>query len=451
MIKIRGIGKKILLSYLMLLLFVLLFTNITFWILSETYITQKTRDKLVEEGQHIANIYKETNYKKDVLESKFTNRKNFTIAGRFIDSNILVMNEKHELIYTDMDMEMIQYFTQADFEKEFQSSLNGYETAHVAINDGDKILRGHVFLITKQEDIAELISLNRESLSISIMFAMILAIVLGILFEKSITRPIKLLQKKMMNFSPSHPQYEPKIETGDEIENLDKCFMSMINKIVEIDRAKTTIFQNTSHELKTPLMSISGYAEAIKDGIAEGEAVEECLDIIIQESKRLRGTLDDLIYLSKVDEMTESYTFNETYLSDIIYTAIKAVQSLANDKQIELVYNRTDDHLGTYDESKLIRAFINILGNCIRYAESKIEIEVEKYKTFVKIVVSDDGTGFRENEENKIFERYYKGYKGSTGLGLSITKSIIQGHKGSISAHNGANGGAVFEIILPRV
>lgn len=449
--KIRGIGKKILLSYLTLLIFVFLFTNITFWILSETYIIQKTRDKLVEEGQHIANIYKETNYKKDILESKFTNRKNFTIAGRFIDSNILVMNEKHELIYTDMDMEMIQYFTKANFENEFKNAISGYETAYVHIIDGDNVNRGHVFLITKQEDINELVSLNRESLSISIMFAMILSIVLGVLFEKSITRPIKLLQKKMMNFSPSNPQYEPRIETGDEIENLDKCFMSMTNKLVEIDRAKTTIFQNTSHELKTPLMSISGYAEAIKDGIAEGDAVNECLDIIIQESKRLRSTLDDLIYLSKVDEMTESYTFSDTYLADIIYTAIKAVQSLSNDKNIEIVYNRSDDNLGQYDESKLIRAFINILGNCIRYAKSQILIEVTKNKSFVKIVISDDGVGFKENEENKIFERYYKGYKGSTGLGLSITKSIIQGHKGSINAKTGENGGAVFEIILPRV
>ena len=449
--KIRGIGKKILLSYLMLLVFVLIVTNVVFWALSETYLTNKTKEKLVEEGKHIANVYKETNYKKDVLGNQFVNRRNFTIAGKFIDSNILLLNEKHELIYTDMDDSMINYFIGTESEEEYV--LEGYATAHVAImDDEDQSLRGHVFLITKREDIEELVVLNRESLSISIIFAMAFAIILGILFEKSITKPIKLLQKKMTDFNMNKPQKTEVIRTGDEIENLDKCFRRMTNKIIEMDRAKTTIFQNTSHELKTPLMSIRGYAEAIKDGIAEEDAVDECLEIIIDESKRLTATLDDLIYLSKVDDMYEFYDKKMTYLSDSIYSAIKSVNSIATDSGIKINFNRKSDHFGNYDEDKMIRAFINILGNCVRYAKTNIDIELEKQKDRIHIVVKDDGVGFKNKEENKIFERYYKGHNGNTGLGLSITNSIIAGHNGKITAYNRLDcEGAVFEIILPRI
>ncbi|MCT4663196.1 MAG: HAMP domain-containing histidine kinase [Tissierellales bacterium] len=451
MLNIRGIGKKILFSYLMLLIFVLVFTNGVFWILSETYLTNKTREKLMEEGYHVAKVYKETNYKKDVLGNRFVNRRNFTIAGKFIDSNILLLNENHEIIYTDMDEAMINYFIGNDSEEEFE--IEGYETAHVSITDeSDESLRGHVFLITKREDIEELVNLNRESLTISIMFSMIFAIILGVLFEKSITRPIKLLQKKMTKFVPGKPQKMEAIRTGDEIEKLDKCFSKMTSKIVEMDRAKTTIFQNTSHELKTPLMSIRGYAEAIKDGIAEGDTVNECLDIIIKESMRLTTTLDDLIYLSKVDELYEFYDKKMTYLSDSIYSSIKSVKSIADDAGIEIIFNRKADHFGNYDEDKMIRAFINILGNCVRYANSYIEITLDKGREGVFVKIIDDGTGFKLGEEHKIFERYYKGNNGNTGLGLSIVNSIIRGHNGTITAHNRRETqGAMFEIHLPRV
>lgn len=451
MIKIRGIGKKILMSYLMLLIFVMILTNVVFWMLSETYLTTKTKEKLVEEGIHIANIYRETNYKKDVLGNQFINRKNFTIAGKFIDSNILLLNEKHELIYTDMDDTMINYFIGTDSKEEYE--LDGYATAHVAIKEAiDNSLKGHVFLITKREDIEELVKLNTESMTISIMFAMVFAIILGVLFEKSITKPIKLLQKKMTEFNMSKPQKMEPIQTGDEIENLDKCFRRMTNKIVEMDRAKTTIFQNTSHELKTPLMSIRGYAEAIKDGVVEVENVDECLNIIIDESKRLTATLDDLIYLSKVDDMYEFYDRKMTYLSDSIYSAIKSINSIALDSNIKISFDRKADHFGNYDEDKMIRAFINILGNCVRYAKTSIKISLEKQKDRVIIIIKDDGTGFKNKEENKIFERYYKGINGNTGLGLSITKSIINGHNGIIKAYNRTdNTGAIFEIDLPRV
>jgi signal transduction histidine kinase len=101
------------------------------------------------------------------------------------------------------------------------------------------------------------------------------------------------------------------------------------------------------------------------------------------------------------------------------------------------------------DSDKLIQAFINILGNCLRYAESQVTISAQSGRQFVDIVVRDDGEGFQADEAENIFKRFFMGKKGNTGLGLAITKTIVEKHNGTIEAFNGDNGGAVFVVRLP--
>lgn len=101
------------------------------------------------------------------------------------------------------------------------------------------------------------------------------------------------------------------------------------------------------------------------------------------------------------------------------------------------------------DEEKLLRAFSNVLSNCIRYAESNVTIESKlTLNEKVKVTISDDGPGINEKDLPFIFERFYKGKKGDFGLGLAISKNIIEKHKGTIYANN-SNKGAVFTIELP--
>lgn len=108
-----------------------------------------------------------------------------------------------------------------------------------------------------------------------------------------------------------------------------------------------------------------------------------------------------------------------------------------------------DDILVKMDYDKLIQAFINILANCLRYAKHQVTIKTEISDAFIDIVVNDDGDGFEQGEIPNVFKRFYKGKKGNTGLGLPITKAVIEKHNGSIEASNGDNGGAEFVVRLP--
>ncbi len=116
---------------------------------------------------------------------------------------------------------------------------------------------------------------------------------------------------------------------------------------------------------------------------------------------------------------------------------------------LELHFNPEEDVQMCIDEDKMVQAFINILGNCIRYAEKEVQIELLVGTNDIKIVINDDGIGFKNEDINKIFERFYKGRKGDTGLGMAITKTIIEKHGGKIETQNRNTKGAEFVVILP--
>ncbi|WML46813.1 HAMP domain-containing sensor histidine kinase [Neobacillus sp. PS3-34] len=101
------------------------------------------------------------------------------------------------------------------------------------------------------------------------------------------------------------------------------------------------------------------------------------------------------------------------------------------------------------DKEKMRRAFINLLGNAIRYAKSQVLIKSFFEDGHAVIEIKDDGPGIAAEEEKKIFQRFYSGEAGGSGMGLAITKAIIEGHGGTITASNAESGGAVFKIVIP--
>ena len=223
----------------------------------------------------------------------------------------------------------------------------------------------------------------------------------------------------------------------------------MSEKLETYDKAQKTFLQNASHEFRTPLMSIQSYAEGIKYNIiSEKEGVE----IILDETKRMTHLVEDLLYLSRLDAIEELYDFETIDLNEMIFCCTDRVNNIAIKSNIVINVNAPSSAYKIKgDREKLERALINILSNCIRYAESKIEISfkpTEKKKIIIEI--SDDGPGFNKEEINSIFDRFYKGNKGNFGLGLAITKNIIEKHEGTIKAAN-LQPGALFIIELPLI
>ena len=207
-----------------------------------------------------------------------------------------------------------------------------------------------------------------------------------------------------------------------------------------------TFFQNASHELKTPLMAIQGYAEGIQAGVMDtGSAAE----VILEESDRMTELVDELLDISKIDMGRQPLALSEMDVRELLYDSIRAVEPTAAAGGIAIVPDFPEEPvMVSCDDTRLRRAVTNILSNGVRYARSELRLTCRADKRHVTIRIQDDGNGIAEADLPHIFDRFYMGKNGKSGIGLALTKEIIHLHRGTIRAYNGETG-AVFEISIP--
>ena len=206
-----------------------------------------------------------------------------------------------------------------------------------------------------------------------------------------------------------------------------------------------TFFQNASHELKTPLMAIQGYAEGIQAGVMDTGGAA---DVILEESDRMTELVEELLDISKIDMGRQRLTLSETDIRELLYDGIRAVEPIAAGG-ITIVPDFPEEPvMVSCDDTQLRRAVTNILSNGVRYARSELRLTCRADKRHVTIRIQDDGDGIAEEDIPHIFDRFYMGRSGKSGIGLALTKEIIHLHRGTIRAYNGGTG-AVFEISIP--
>ena len=205
-----------------------------------------------------------------------------------------------------------------------------------------------------------------------------------------------------------------------------------------------TFFQNASHELKTPLMAIQGYAEGIQAGVMDtGSAAE----VILEESDRMTELVEELLDISKIDMGRQQ--LSEMDIRELLYDSIRAVESAAAASGITIAPDFSEEPIMIKcDDTQMRRAVTNILTNGLRYARSELRLTCRADRRQVTIRIQDDGDGIAEADLPHIFDRFYMGRSGKSGIGLALTREIIHLHKGTIRARNGDTG-AVFEISIP--
>ena len=207
-----------------------------------------------------------------------------------------------------------------------------------------------------------------------------------------------------------------------------------------------TFFQNASHELKTPLMAIQGYAEGIQAGVMDTGGAAE---VILAESDRMTELVDELLDISKIDMGRQRLTLSEMDVRELLYDSIRAVEPAAAASGITIAPDFPEEPvMVSCDDTRLRRAVTNILSNGVRYARSELRLTCRTDKRNATIRIQDDGDGIAEEDLPHIFDRFYMGRSGKSGIGLALTKEIIHLHKGMIRAYNG-DSGAVFEISIP--
>ena len=286
------------------------------------------------------------------------------------------------------------------------------------------------------------------ALAISITALSLISILVTVLISRRITKPIIKLTNITKQYEKRNFDETFTAKTNDEIEDLSVAVSSMAQSLKEHDAEKDRLFRQISHEIKTPLTSIYGYAEGIKSGVFED--IEKPLDVIMSESLRIKKLTENIVLLSKIESNIEMFSFEEQDLSKLLEDAIESIESVAILGDIDIDYTPIKLSPVSADGDKLYRAFVNILSNCTKYAKSLIKIETTELEHTIEITISDDGSGFEPEALDNILGGFAREKSNGSGIGLSIVNEIIKAHGGHFTIGNNTSGGAFFRIELNK-
>ncbi|MGK0576920.1 ATP-binding protein [Macrococcus capreoli] len=228
----------------------------------------------------------------------------------------------------------------------------------------------------------------------------------------------------------------------------------------KIDNMKQQFIANVSHELRTPIQMLQGYTEAILDGIVEEKAdVDEFLNIILDESKRLNRLVNELINVARIDAGENTLNKEDIDITTLIEKNVQNFKQSALEHETLLIVNTEHTRTALIDYDKMFQVLTNLLDNAMRYTKKGDKITIHTYNDTqnLYIDVSDTGVGIAKEHIEHIFDRFYKvdqartRGKHGTGLGLFIVKAIIESHGGKITVTSKQGEGTTFNICIPLV
>lgn len=197
-------------------------------------------------------------------------------------------------------------------------------------------------------------------------------------------------------------------------------------------------FQNASHELKTPIMSIQGYAEGWQTGVIPAE---RATSVILSESEKMSDLVEELLFLSKLESGQLHETYEPLDWNELVFDSLRTVEPIAAKRHVTLVVDPARSApLVRGDERQLMKAVTNVLTNAVAYARSTVTVRMEARGESVTLAVIDDGDGIAPDDLPHIFERFYTGASGNTGIELALTKEIVTRHNGTIDVASDRSG-----------
>ena len=204
-------------------------------------------------------------------------------------------------------------------------------------------------------------------------------------------------------------------------------------KLEQNDKAQKTFFENTSHELKTPLMAICGYAEEIEMGVITDYS--QAGRMIVSQTERMSKLIEDILYLSKMESGTEPLKCEPIEMASLVQDILMPLEGIVNRRNLS-VSLELDEGYVKGDPEKLEHAVANLITNSVKYACSQIEIS---WKNQV-LSIWNDGGELSTEDFSHMFERFYTGENGNSGIGLALSKEIVEMHGWKLSAKNDRHG-----------
>lgn len=446
--------SNILITFIVMIMLSLIISNIV-----SNYIEEDIKDDIIKENSVLVkwlSYNKFLKYDKNDLSVNLDyyekmDKLPIVRAVFKLDDNPQLLDMAPSKLHEIIEVDEMKHMIEQEFENVYSIKING--KSYLAYNDNvivEKSEQDHVLMVVTllSNSIVDDITMQIIRVLVgAIIVVSILSVAITSLNERMITNPVKIIVKTTEKIAVKNFDEKVDLETGDEFETLASAINEMAESLKKQDIEQKKFYEHISHEIKTPLTVISGNAQGIKTNLFEDP--NKALDTIIVECKRLKKQLENVIYLSKLDTVNESYNLQETSINGLIGNALEKLYSVIIINEIDIIFEPKTDAVLYVDQEKASRALINILSNCIKYTKDTIYINTDFAEGWVRLEISDNGNGFSKELLENPFSRTIIGEKEGSGIGLSIIKKVIDGHKGRVTLDNKKEGGALYVIELP--
>ena len=312
--------------------------------------------------------------------------------------------------------------------------------------------------------ITDLMKMMVPSIAISLLLALSVAGVLTNKFAASVTKPILEISHKLegiydekIDFNFPHYQYDELNIIARTTTDMSKSVQDYIRKLEKEKTIRQEFFSNASHELKTPLTAIRGYAELLQSGMASDTQMQkEFLGRIHSEVEEMTSLINDILMISRLETKELMPTKEMLCVKSVAEEVKKTLKPLADENNVSLEIHCCDEFV-YMDRSHLQGILSNLMGNAVKYNRpgGVVQTDITMDSTSLSIRVEDSGIGIAKEDQKRIFERFYRVDKGrskrvaGTGLGLSIVKHVTEFYGGCVSVESQSGVGSTFLVQLP--
>jgi signal transduction histidine kinase len=316
---------------------------------------------------------------------------------------------------------------------------------------------------------AKLMFASRHDLllaTILLIFASGIAMALGLFLSSALTDRIRLINQAAQAISRGELDVRIEPQGRDEMAELARTFNEMAvqlraveRKQGELDNLRRDLIAWVSHDLQTPLASMRAIVEALADGVVEDEETKQrYLATIQKDIRELSELIDDLFQMTQLDAGGLALDRDQSSLVDLLSDTLESFRALASQQEVVLTASMAPELDFVYMDTRLIgRVLNNLIGNALRHTRpgGRVQVTAERIAGMVSIKVADSGEGIDQEDLPYIFDRFYRGEKsrsrrtGGAGLGLAISRGIVEAHGGEINVESNPGGGSTFCFTLP--
>lgn len=448
---------------------------VSLFALLNTFGTSLLRKKLIDEkmytlynkatalaDQYIANYY-------DAQISSEEMEEQLMVADRLLNARIWVVNPKGTVVIdtrkyltngiinvTELDESFFEYnyrknlFFEGVF-KEPMISVTGSAASQYTI-------KGYICIHVPMSIVDDELVNYMDSANISILlFFGLLLVVFGFIYFMYVL-PIKQIKTAVIEYATGNFDYKIKVRSHDEFRDLANTIVYMASEFKNMDDYQKRFIANISHDFRSPLTSIKGYAEAISDGTIPFEIQGKYLNIILFETDRLTKLTSTLLELNQIDAKAYMLDITSFDINAIIKKTAATFERTCTEKRMVLNLEFVGKELFVdADMGKIQQVLYNLIDNAIKFSnpENSVRVATEEKGSKAFISIKDNGVGIPKESIKKIWDRFYKSDssrgkdKRGTGLGLSIVKEAITTHNENINVISTEGVGTEFIFTLP--